>query len=57
MDGKCSTMISRSWNEESNHFFRMSKYQVWLIDHIKSHPDFIRLERYCNEVLSFLGEP
>jgi len=35
----------------------MSKYQDWLIDHINRHPDFIRPERYRNEVLSFLKEP
>jgi methionyl-tRNA synthetase len=43
--------------QEENYFFRMSKYQEWLIDHIQSHPDFIRPERYRNEALSFLGEP
>jgi len=42
---------------ESNYFFRMSKYQDWLIDHIKNNPDFITPERYKNEVLSFLREP
>lgn len=43
--------------KESNYFFRMSKYQDWLIAHIKDNPDFIRPERYRNEVLSFLKEP
>jgi len=43
--------------EEENYFFAMSKYQDWLIDHIKKNPDFIRPERYRNEVLSFLKEP
>ncbi|MBN1106074.1 MAG: methionine--tRNA ligase [Deltaproteobacteria bacterium] len=42
---------------ESNYFFRMSQYQDWLIDHIRRNPDFIRPERYRNEVLSFLKEP
>ncbi|MDR2611807.1 MAG: methionine--tRNA ligase [Deltaproteobacteria bacterium] len=42
---------------EKNYFFRMGKYQDWLIDHIKGNPDFIRPERYRNEVLSFLAEP
>ena len=42
---------------EQNYFFRMSKYQDWLIDHIQQHPDFITPERYRNEVLSFLKEP
>ena len=43
--------------KESNYFFRMSKYQDWLIDHIKKNPDFIRPERYRNEALAFLKEP
>jgi methionyl-tRNA synthetase len=42
---------------ESNYFFRMSKYQGWLIDHINQNPEFITPERYKNEVLSFLKEP
>ncbi len=43
--------------EEKNYFFKMSKYQDWLIKHIKDNPDFIRPERYRNEVLAFLREP
>jgi len=43
--------------KESNYFFKMSKYQEWLIDHIKSNPDFIRPDQYKNEILSFLKEP
>jgi methionyl-tRNA synthetase len=42
---------------ESNYFFRMSKYQDWLIEHIEKNPDFITPERYKKEVLSFLSEP
>jgi methionyl-tRNA synthetase len=41
---------------EENYFFKLSRYQDWLIAHIKSHPDFIKpLSRY-NEVLSFLTD-
>lgn len=43
--------------KEANYFFRMSKYQKWLVDHIHRYPDFIRPERYRNEVLSFLRDP
>jgi methionyl-tRNA synthetase len=42
---------------EQNYFFRMSKYQQWLLDHIQANPEFITPERYRNEVLSFLKEP
>ena len=58
VDGKCPDHQSRpEIIKESNYFFRMSRYQDWLIDHIKRHPDFIRPERYKNEILSFLKEP
>jgi len=49
--------IRPTWIEEENYFFRMSKYQQWLVDHIRSNPDFVRPERYRNEILSFLSEP
>ncbi len=42
---------------EQNYFFRMSKYQDWLINHIQSNPEFITPARYKNEALSFLKEP
>jgi methionyl-tRNA synthetase len=42
---------------EKNYFFRMSKYQDALLKHIDAQPDFIRPERYRNEVLAMLREP
>ena len=58
VDGKCPDhLVEPTYVKEGNYFFRMSQYQDWLIDHIHSHPDFIRPERYRNEVLSFLKEP
>ena len=42
---------------EQNYFFRMSRYQQRLIEHIQENLDFITPERYRNEVLSFLSEP
>jgi methionyl-tRNA synthetase len=42
---------------EKNYFFKMSRYQDWLIDHLKNNSDFVTPERYKNEVLSFLKEP
>jgi methionyl-tRNA synthetase len=39
---------------ETNYFFRLSKYQGWLMEYIKAHPDFIKpLSRY-EEVSRFL---
>jgi methionyl-tRNA synthetase len=43
--------------KESNYFFKMSRYQDWLVDHISNTPDFIRPERYKNEALAFLKDP
>jgi methionyl-tRNA synthetase len=58
LNGKCPDHGSEpEIIKESNYFFKMSKYQQWLIDHIKQNPEFIRPERYKNEVLSFLKEP
>lgn len=58
VDGKCpdhdKPPVTR---EEENYFFRMSKYQSWLIEYIGENPDFITPERYRNEVLGFLREP
>jgi methionyl-tRNA synthetase len=56
--GKCPDhQTEPEYISEKNYFFRMSKYQQSLIDHIQSHPDFIRPERYRTEVLAFLREP
>ena len=40
--------------KETNYFFKMSKYQNQLIQHINTHPDFIKPESRKNEILSFL---
>lgn len=42
---------------ETNYFFRMSQYQDWLIDHIKTHPEFIQPSFRANETLGFLKNP
>jgi len=58
VDGKCPDhRTDPETIKEANYFFKMGKYQDWLVGHIRDHPDFIRPERYRNEVLSFLREP
>jgi methionyl-tRNA synthetase len=42
---------------ETNYFFRLSRYQQWLIDHIKSHEDFVFPRYRAKQVLEFLSEP
>jgi methionyl-tRNA synthetase len=58
VDGKCPDHDRPTqYIEEENYFFRMGAYQEALLEHLERHPDFIRPERYRNEVLSFLKEP
>ncbi len=55
VDGKCPQHETvPEYIAEKNYFFKMSKYQDWLVEHINENPDFIRPERYRNEVLSLL---
>lgn len=42
---------------ESNYFFKMSKYQDWLIRHIQDNPGFIQPDFRRNETLGFLRKP
>ncbi|MDY6935329.1 MAG: methionine--tRNA ligase [Spirochaetota bacterium] len=55
IDGKCPEHNKElEYIEENNYFFKMSRYQDWLVNHIKNTPGFIRPERYKNEVLSII---
>jgi len=42
---------------ETNFFFKLSKYQDWLINYIKKNPGFIKPDFRANEVLGYLKEP
>ena len=42
---------------EESYFFRMSKYQDWLIDYIETHPDFIQPQSRANEMLNNFLRP
>jgi methionyl-tRNA synthetase len=54
-DGKCP-ICGRlvEWITEEAYFFRLSKYQDWIIEHIETHPTFIQPVSRRNEVLSFV---
>ncbi len=43
--------------KETNYFFRMSKYQDWLIEYIEQNPSFILPSFRRNETLGFLRKP
>ena len=42
---------------EESYFFRMSKYQDWMIDYIETHPDFIQPASRANEMLNNFLRP
>lgn len=41
---------------ETNFFFKLSKYQDWLIDYFKTHPNFVLPSFRYNEALSFITQ-
>ena len=58
VDGKCPVCgreVQRV--REANYFFKMSKYQDWLVDYIQTHPEFIQPDFRRNETLGFLKKP
>lgn len=42
---------------ESNYFFKLSRHQEWLVNHINNNPDFIFPSYRAKQVLEFLKEP
>ncbi|HEB85118.1 MAG TPA: methionine--tRNA ligase, partial [Bacteroidetes bacterium] len=45
------------WIQETNYFFRMSRYQDWLVKHYEEHEDAVIPSFRRNEVLGFLRKP
>ena len=43
--------------KEESYFFRMSKYQDWMIKYIEDHPDFIQPPSRANEMLNNFLRP
>jgi len=43
--------------KEANYFFRMGKYQEWLVKYIEDNPSFIQPDFRRNETLGFLRKP
>ncbi len=52
----CSIHINQKseWRDESNYFFRLSKYQDQLDRLYQEHPDFVQPQSRFNEVLNFV---
>ena len=55
-DGQCPLHPRRSieWTEEENTFFRLSKYRDVLLEHVRSHPEFVRPSSRRNEIVKLL---
>jgi methionyl-tRNA synthetase len=58
VDGKCVLHPTRTleWVEERNWFFRLSRYQDFLLKHIEAHPEFIEPATRRNEIVSLLRQ-
>lgn len=56
VDEKCEFHPNLKLQEvtEENYFFALSKYQEFLLDHIKKHPEFVWPESKRNEIVSFI---
>jgi methionyl-tRNA synthetase len=55
IDGKCPNHKTvPKWVEEENYFFKLSEFRDRLLEHIRSHPDFIRPQTRKNEIVAFL---
>jgi len=58
LDGNCCPSCRRETTKlkEPSYFFRMSKYQDKLLEHIEQNPDFIKPVSRRNEIISFIKE-
>ncbi|GAB4168085.1 MAG: methionine--tRNA ligase [Geothermobacteraceae bacterium] len=57
MDGNCPDCGRPTEKlKEESYFFRMSKYQDALLEHIEKNPDFIQPRTRRNEIISFIRE-
>jgi len=57
VDGKCPECNREvEYVKEENYFFKLSKYEKRIIEHIEKNPDFITPETRKNEVLGILKQ-
>ncbi len=56
VNGRCPLhpTLEPQWLKEKNYFFRLSKYQQPLIEHLATHPEFVRPDIRRNEILRLL---
>jgi methionyl-tRNA synthetase len=51
---KCPIGHQVTLENEEAYFFKLSKYQEWLLEYIENNPDFISPESNKNEILAFI---
>ncbi len=57
LDGRCPTCGREvNWLSEQDWFFRLSAYRDRLIEHFRSHPEFLRPRAVYNEMMAILEE-
>jgi methionyl-tRNA synthetase len=56
VDGQCPIHPQREieWTEEENFFFKLSEYRDRVLEHIRTHPEFVRPASRRNEILRLL---
>lgn len=58
VNGKCPDHETEpAFISEKNYFFRMSRYQQQLLDHLQANPDMVQPAGYRNELMGLLREP
>ena len=58
VEGNCPVHgVRTEWVSEEGFFFRMSKYQERILEHLKRHPEFLQPESRRNEILRRLEAP
>jgi methionyl-tRNA synthetase len=55
-DGKDESAHPVEWTTENNLFFKLSRYTEPLLQHYRSHPDFVFPSTRFNEVISFVEQ-
>jgi len=53
-NGKCPIGHEVFKEKEKAYFFKLSKYQEWLLKYIEEHPEFLQPQTRKNEMLSFI---
>lgn len=58
VDGRCPFHPTKEIQKisEENYFFRLSKYQNFLLEHIKNHPEFVWPEKKKREIVAFINQ-